>query len=131
MPWLLLDVAWIILFAIVGRQSHSEGTALADIAGVAWPFLVGYVISAIVVNLPRSPRGIRRGAIVWIGMVVIAMAIRTVELGRLPEQAFVIVALVFLGAGMLGIRLLAMFVVWRRRRKRNARIAALTEPDDL
>ena len=63
--------------------------------------------------------------------VVIAMAIRTVELGRLPEQAFVIVALVFLGAGMFGIRLLAMFVVWRRRRKRNARIAALTEPEEL
>ena len=98
---------------------------------VAWPFLVGYVISAIVVNLPRSPRGIRRAAIVWIGMIVIAMAIRTVELGRLPEQAFVVVALVFLGAGMFGIRLLAMFVGWRRRRKRNARIAALTEPDDL
>jgi len=64
-------------------------------------------------------------------MVVIAMAIRTVELGRLPEQAFVIVALVFLGAGMLGIRLLAMFVVWRRRRKRDARIAALSETDEL
>jgi predicted membrane channel-forming protein YqfA (hemolysin III family) len=64
-------------------------------------------------------------------MVVIAMAIRTVELGRLPEQAFVVVALVFLGVGIFGIRLLAMFVVWRKRRKRNRRIAALTESDEL
>ena len=131
MPWLLLDVAWICLFAILGRENHSSDLTPLTVFAVAWPFLVGYVISAIVVNLPRSPRGIRRGAIVWIGMVVIAMAIRTVELGRLPEQAFVIVALVFLGAGMLGIRLLAMFVVWRRRRKRDARIAALTETEEL
>ncbi len=131
MPWLLLDVAWICLFAILGRENHASDLTPLTIFAVAWPFLVGYVISAIVVNLPRSPRGIRRGAIVWIGMIVIAMAIRTVELGRLPEQAFVIVTLVFLGTGILGIRLLAMFVVWHRRRKRNARIAALTEPEEL
>ncbi len=131
MPWLLLDVAWICLFAILGRENHASDLTPLTIFAVAWPFLVGYVISAIVVNLPRSPRGIRRGAIVWIGMIVIAMAIRMVELGRLPEQAFVIVTLVFLGTGILGIRLLAMFVVWHRRRKRNARIAALTEPEEL
>jgi Protein of unknown function (DUF3054) len=131
MPWLLLDVAWICLFAFLGRENHAGNPTPLTVFSVAWPFLVGYVISAIVVNLPRSPRGIRRGALVWIGMVVIAMAIRTVELGRLPEQAFVVVALVFLGVGMFGIRLLAMFVGWRRRRKRNARIAALTEPDEL
>ena len=87
------------------------------------------MISAIVVNLPRSPRGLRRSGIVWLGTIIIALAIRTVELGRLPEQAFVVVALVFIGGGMLGMRLLALFFGWRRRRKRSARSAALSDPD--
>ena len=114
MPWLLLDVAWIILFAIVGRQSHSEGTALADIAGVAWPFLVGYAVGAFALRLNRVPRSLARAVPVWLLTLVLGMALRTVQKGRAPDPAFIIVATLALALGLLGWRVVAAIVCRRR-----------------
>ena len=82
MPWLLLDVAWLVLFAALGRQSHGEGQSLAGVAGVAWPFLAGYAVGAVAVRLDRAPRSLARLLPVWGLTVAIAMAIRTIQLGR-------------------------------------------------
>ena len=120
MPWLLLDVAWIILFAIVGRQSHSEGTALADIAGVAWPFLVGYAVGAFALRLNRVPRPLARPVPVWLLTLVLGMALRTVQKGRAPDPAFIIVATLALALGLLGWRVVAAIVCRRRAARAQA-----------
>jgi hypothetical protein len=116
MPWLLLDVAWLIAFAVLGRQNHGESESLAGIAAVAWPFLVGYLIGAFALRLSRTPRSIGRLIPVWAITIGIAMAIRTVQKGRAPELDFVIVATVFAGLGMVAWRVVALVVCrWRAR----------------
>ncbi len=115
MPWLLLDVAWIILFAIVGRQSHGEGSPLVGVLGVAWPFLVGYVVGAFALRLSRTPRSLTRIIPVWLLTIVIGMAIRTIQKGRAPETAFIIVATIALAVGLVGWRVVAAGVCRRRR----------------
>jgi hypothetical protein len=122
MGWLLVDVAWIALFALLGRESHEGDTAAPAVLGVAWPFLAGYAGTALVVRLRRRPCSLGRGAVVWLGTVTGGMAIRTVLEGRLPETAFIVVALAFLGAGLIGWRLVA-WLVGRRRR-------AAAQPDE-
>ena len=122
MGWLLVDVVWIVLFALLGRESHEGDTAALAVLGVAWPFLAGYAATALVVGLRRSPRSLGRGAAVWLGTVAGGMAIRTVLEGRLPETAFIVVALAFLGAGLVGWRLVALLVGRRRR--------AAAQPDE-
>jgi hypothetical protein len=115
MPWLLLDVAWIVLFAIIGRQSHGEGNALLDVIGVAWPFLVGYAVGAFALRLTRSPRSLTRIIPVWLLTIVIGMAIRTIQKGRAPESAFIIVATIALAVGFIGWRLVVAAISRRRR----------------
>lgn len=122
MGWLLVDVVWILLFALLGRESHEGDTAALAVLGVAWPFLAGYAATALVVGLRRRPRSVGRGAVVWLGSVAGGMAIRTVLEGRLPETAFIIVALLFLGAGLVGWRVVAALVCRRRR--------AAAQPDE-
>jgi len=114
MPWLLLDVAWIVVFAIIGRQSHGEGNALLGIIGVAWPFLVGYVVGAFALRLARAPRSLTRIIPVWLLTIVIGMAIRTIQKGRAPESAFIIVATIALAVGFVGWRLIVAGVYRRR-----------------
>jgi hypothetical protein len=122
MGWLLVDVVWILLFALLGRESHEGDTAALAVFGVAWPFLAGYAATALVVGLRRRPRSVGRGAVVWLGSVAGGMAIRTVLEGRLPETAFIVVALLFLGAGLVGWRVVAALVCRRRR--------AAAQPDE-
>lgn len=119
MGWLLVDVAWIALFALLGRESHEGDTAVLAVLGVAWPFLAGYAATALVVGLRRRPRSVGRGTAAWIGTVAGGMAIRTVLEGRLPETAFILVAFAFLAAGIVGWRLAALLVCRRRRATRG------------
>ena len=115
MPWLLLDVAWIVLFAIIGRQSHNEGSALLGIIGVAWPFLVGYAVGAFSVRLARTPRSLARIIPVWLLTIIIGMAIRTIQKGRAPESAFIIIATIALAVGFIGWRLIVSALSRRGR----------------
>lgn len=121
MPWLLLDVAWIVLFAIIGRQSHGEGSPLLGVIGVAWPFLVGYIVGAFALRLARTPRSVTRIIPVWLLTIVIGMAIRTIQKGRAPESAFIIVATIALAVGFIGWRVVVLLVCrWRAGRAGDA-----------
>ena len=120
MPWLLLDVAWIILFAIIGRQSHGEGSPIVGVIGVAWPFLVGYAVGSFATRLARTPRSLTRIIPVWLLTIVIGMAIRTIQKGRAPETAFIIVATIALAVGFAGWRVIAAALCRRRRNDADA-----------
>ncbi len=119
MPWLLLDVVWIVLFAILGLQDHAGDSPPLVVFGVTWPFFVGYLISLIVLRLARAPQSLVRGTLVWLGTLVIGMAIRTVLKGYLPEPAFIIIAALFLGLGLVGWRVVAL-IICRRRANRDS-----------
>ena len=86
----VLDVACVLVFVIIGRASHGEG--LTGVASTAWPFLAG----------------LAGGLLVSAGLA-----------GRGTAPAFIGVALAFLGLFRLGWRLLGRLLPgrlgWLRR----------------
>ena len=46
----------IVLFAVLGRRNHDEGTAVTGVLVVAWPFLAGWTIAWFATRLHRRPR---------------------------------------------------------------------------
>lgn len=99
-----LDLAAVALFVVIGRASHHHGESPGGIASTAWPFLSGLVAGWLVVAR-RSPATVRAGAVVCTATVALGMVLRVVA-GQGTAAAFIGVATGFLGAFMLGGRLL-------------------------
>jgi hypothetical protein len=104
---LLFDVLVVMVFVLIGRSVHDHGIDLSGIASTAWPFALGLLAAwlVVVVLLGRAGTAISDGIIVAVITVAIGMALRTVA-GQGIAFAFVLVALGFLGACMLGWRAL-------------------------
>jgi hypothetical protein len=105
---LALDVAVVLVFAVLGRRSHEEGGGLAGVGDTAWPFLVGLLIAHLAM---RGSASWRAGLVVWVCSVATGMVLRQLT-GDGTAFSFVLVATGFLGAGLVGWRLLAL--VFRR-----------------
>jgi len=106
----LLDAAWILVFVLLGRTSHTEGLTVAGTARTAWPFLVGLAVGWAVGRAWRAPAAlVPTGMVVWPVCVAVAMALRIVS-GQGVVIAFVLVALAFVGLGLLGWRALALLL---------------------
>jgi hypothetical protein len=95
-----LDLLAILIFVAIGRSVHQHGESISGLASTTWPFGVGlamaWVTALAVHRTPSRPRvgvGIT-GVTVTVGMVLRVLA------GQGTAFAFVVVALVFLGAEM-------------------------------
>jgi len=110
-----LDAALICLFAAIGRRSHGEASALLAVAGTAWPFLAGMATGWLIslVAFHRPPLSVRDAIPLWLATVAIGMALRSLT-GAGTAFAFIMVATVFLGAGLLGWRALAALATRKR-----------------
>jgi hypothetical protein len=120
----VLDVACVLVFVIIGRASHGEG--LIGVASTAWPFLAGlaggWLATAGLAG--RTWRAWRpfglwpTGVGAWLGAVALGMLFRVVS-GQGTAPAFLGVALAFLGLFLLGWRLLVRLLPgrlgWLRR----------------
>jgi hypothetical protein len=103
----VLDIACVLIFVIIGRASHTKGESLAGIASTAWPFLAGLGIGWLASRAWRRPLAILPvGLVVWLSTVAIGMVARVIS-GQGTAVAFIAVALVFLALFLLGWRLLA------------------------
>ncbi|PPF43811.1 DUF3054 domain-containing protein [Pseudoclavibacter sp. AY1F1] len=104
---LIVDLLLIVVFAIIGRMSHSEGVSLAGIVTTGWPFVLGLLAAWVLVTLFRwRPwRPFPAGVFVWVVTVGGGMLLR-LAIGDTAEVAFVIVASIVLGAFLLLPRLL-------------------------
>src|SRR5438552_8597751 len=101
----VLDVCCVLVFVIIGRESHGEG--LAGLASTAWPFLAGLAGGWLAARAWRQPfRLWPSGVSAWMGAVALGMVFRVVS-GQGTALAFIGVALAFLGLFLLGWRLLA------------------------
>jgi hypothetical protein len=114
---LTVDIAFILLFAAIGRRNHGEDGGLLAVATTAWPFLVGMTIGwvAALVAVHRAPPPVRRvslriveGVAIWFCTVLIGMVLRDFTHAGTPP-AFIAVATVFLGVALVGWRVLAGF----------------------
>ncbi len=104
----LLDAVLVVVFAAIGRRSHTEGLTVGGIASTAWPFLAGAVagwaLGLLVVD--DGPRSLAFGAIVLAAAVVVGMLLRQAT-GQGTAPSFVVVATVSLAVLLLGWRLVA------------------------
>ena len=114
----VLDIGCVLVFVIIGRESHGEG--LAGIASTAWPFLAGLAGGWLATAGLAGQRAWRQpfrlwpaGVGAWLGAVVLGMAFRVVS-GQGTAPAFVGVALAFLGLFLLGWRMLSR-LSWLRQ----------------
>ena len=117
----LVDVLAVLVFAAIGRRAHDESGdgaafALGQIVGIATPFLAGAVVAALLVRSWRDPLSWRAGIAVWLGAVVIGLALRAVLLERLP-LSFAVVATVSLAVLVLGWRGVVRGIMAVRRRR--------------
>jgi hypothetical protein len=107
---LVFDVCCVLLFVIIGRDSHAKGETIGGIASTAWPFLCGLGAGWLASRAWRRPLALRpAGIAAWLVTVALGMVLRVVS-GQGTEVAFVLVALAFLGLFLLGWRLLARLV---------------------
>jgi FtsH-binding integral membrane protein len=105
-----LDVCWVLVFVAIGRASHEEAGSLSGFAGTAWPFLVGLAVGWGAWRAwRRADALVPVGVGVWVTAVVVGMVLRVLA-GQGTAAAFVVVATVFLGVGLLGWRGVAQFV---------------------
>ena len=111
---LLLDLAAVLAFAVIGRASHTE-----DVAGTlatAAPFVVGAAVGALVARAWRDPLAWRSGLLVGAGAVVVGLLLRLAVTGRLP-LSFALVTTISLGVLVLGWRAVARLVAATARRR--------------
>jgi hypothetical protein len=114
----VLDIACVLVFVIIGRASHTKGESLAGIASTAWPFLAGLGVGWLASRAWRRPLAILPvGLVVWLSTVAIGMVARVIS-GQGTAAAFIAVALAFLALFLLGWRLLARLA--RRYRPHSA-----------
>ena len=102
--WIVIDFLVVALFVGIGRANHHHGDSVSGIMSTSWPFAVGLGIGWLIV-LARHQNGISLGAgvEVWLATVAAGMILRVVA-GQGTAFAFIVVALCFLGALMLGPR---------------------------
>jgi hypothetical protein len=99
-----LDATCIFLFVAIGRASQAHGLTIAGMASTSWPFLFGAGAGWVYGRVWRRPgEPAPTGTIIWVTCVGVGMAARMVW-GQGTAFAFVLVALAFLGAEVLGWR---------------------------
>lgn len=111
---MVIDLASVLVFVVIGRAAHTHGDSAGGIASTAWPFLTGMVAGwLIAVTRKQDPATRQGGVIVWLSTVAVGMVLRVVA-GQGTAFAFIVVALCFLGVFMLGARAVARLVERRR-----------------
>jgi hypothetical protein len=109
-----LDAAAVLLFAGIGRASHTEGVSPLGVVLTAWPFVAGAALgwAAAWSGYRRPPLSPLHGIPVWLGAVGLGMALRALT-GHGVAPAFVLVASAALGLLLLGWRAAATRLVAR------------------
>jgi len=100
--WVAIDLLAVLVFVAIGRSVHDHGINGAGLASTVWPFIVGLSIGwLVVIALGRVGTSLSDGVIVAVTTVAVGMILRAVA-GQGVAFAFILVALGFLGAFMLG-----------------------------
>jgi hypothetical protein len=119
-PWTAFaaDLLVLVVFVLIGRRSHDEGSGLEGFLRVWWPFAVGLVVATVASGTWRAPLEWRRAIAAWLVTVALGMTLRLAVQGREFKPTFVIVTTVFVGAGMLGWRAVVRKVAARGASRR-------------
>jgi cytochrome bd-type quinol oxidase subunit 1 len=111
---LALDAALVLVFVALGREEHDDTSATRDVLTIALPFWFGLLAGWVAAKVWRQPWALRTGLMIWPAVVIVGMLTRRWVFGDGTAPAFVIVATLFLGAGLVGWRALAHLSAARR-----------------
>ncbi len=109
-----LDTFMVVLFVAIGRRTHDESGAFTAVVETALPFLIGLATAWLIVRAWRRPTHLLTGLAVWPIVVLLGMVVRQQVFDEGTATSFVVVATLFLGASIVGWRLL--YRLYRRRR---------------
>lgn len=110
-----LDLLVVVVFVLIGRRNHGEDGNAAGFFRVAAPFLLA-LAGAWVSGRKRwgnAPHW-RFGVVVWVFTVAMGLLLRRVVFHNGTAIAFVIVATLFLGLGLVGWRVAYGVIAGRR-----------------
>ncbi len=102
-----VDIAIVVVFVMIGRREHEEGAAANDIVTTAAPFLFGLVAGWLGAKAWRRPLALSTGVAIWAATIVVGMFTRKVVFDDGIAFAFIVVATLFLGVGLIGWRAIA------------------------
>ena len=104
-----------MVFVIIGRANHHHGENVGGVLSTLWPFALGVIVGwTVLIGKKQSGRSLRNGVVVMLSKVAIGMVLRVVS-GQGTAFAFIIVALLFLGAVMVGWRLVLLRLERQKR----------------
>lgn len=109
---LAADIVAVIVFAAVGRAGHGESGEVLGLLATAAPFAIGVGAAWATPVVRVQPAGLRAGAVVLAGAVVIGLALRAGFTGQLPPS-FAVVTTMSLAVLLLGWRALSLAVAHR------------------
>ena len=96
----VVDLVVVLVFVAIGRRNHHEESTVSGYVGTVAPFAIALAFRWFVSRAWRAPVEARTGYVLWIGTVVVGMLLRKFVFDDGTATAFVIVATVFLGAGI-------------------------------
>jgi hypothetical protein len=101
---LVADLAFVLLFATIGRASHAEGVTATGVIGVAWPFVAALLVGWLVAHR-RSGWPVRMpgSTTVWLVTTVLGLVLRVATGGGFA-WSFGVVTVVVLGVFLVGWR---------------------------
>ena len=110
-----LDVLVVVVFVVIGRRNHGEDGKAAGFFRVAAPFLLA-LAGAWVSGRKRwaSAAHWRYGIVIWVFTVAMGLLLRRVVFHNGTAVAFVIVATLFLGLGLVGLRVVSGVLAARK-----------------
>jgi hypothetical protein len=115
LPALIADLAAVVVFAALGRETHAHGVDPGGVLLTAAPFLGGAAIGWLLCRGWRRPLASwPTGVTVWLCAVVFGLLLRGAAGGGLALP-FQIVTLITLGLFIAGWRLVAALVTKLRR----------------
>ncbi len=108
---LAADVLLILLFAALGRQTHSSGPGLLGLLATAWPFLAAWLVGSAITMPNRTWARIwPAGVVVWLITAAGGLLLRVAS-GDTAAPSFQLVTAGVLGAFLLGRRLISSLLL--------------------
>ena len=101
------DLAFVALFAAVGRRNHAEGLSIGGVVETAWPFVAGTVIGWLISRGWRRPTTVvPTGITIWVCAVAVGMLLRKAT-SEGTAASFITVTTLTIGLLLLGWRAVA------------------------
>ena len=99
-----LDLVSVLVFVIVGRDSHDAGGAAEDVLATSAPFLIGAAVGWAITRAWRRPLAMPVGIGVVVSTVIVGMTLRRFAFDDGTAPSFVLVTTGFFAATQLGWR---------------------------